>query len=88
MPLHEKSLDMMVGWIKEMAVDLDSSQHHQSGGISCQEQSFQSLASRVRSVLWLRRQDLQTADGFLIQVLSYACVQYSFFFPKNLPRLN
>jgi hypothetical protein len=67
MPLHEKSLDMMVGWIKEMAVDLDSSQRYQSGGISCQEQSFQSLAGRVRSVLWLRRQELQTADGFLIQ---------------------
>jgi hypothetical protein len=88
MPLHEKSLDMMVGWIKEMAVDLDSSQRYQSGGISCQEQSFQSLAGRVRSVLWLRRQELQTADGFLIQVLSYACMQYSFFFPKNLSRLN
>jgi hypothetical protein len=42
----------------------------------------------VRSVLWLRRQELQTADGFLIQVLSYACMQCSFFFPKNLSRLN
>jgi hypothetical protein len=66
---YEKFLDRMVDWIKEIAVNLHTSQRYE-GGMPCQEQSFQSLAGRVRSALWMRREEFWTADG-VIQVLSY-----------------